>query len=292
MRFNSEYAFPHPVLGIREDISGSAQTSVAYDEETDPDNYILTIQYQLNNSDLNDLIAKLKAVFFCDLSCTGTLFRRSEASSNFIQTITVPKNAVRERVDLLFLLIAREDIPGYQNAQANPDFEGYQFDIDKGDVLAYMGEGSFFAGLAYQQLKAVSSFLEITKGKKETGNFEIILEGSKIEVELSVADYDRYSQPSIGKTPDLASTFHAAIVLPALIHALYQLVAGPTQSRDELSETPWAKIIKYRLENEEDAQGLALAEEHIVSVAQYLLGSPLERLLKDLSQRTLTEEED
>ncbi len=292
MRFNSEYAFPHPVLGIRDDISGSAETIVTYDQDTDTDNYIVTIQYHLNNQDLVELVTARKAVFFCELNCTGTLFRSSEASSGFTQTITVPKNAVRERVSLLFLLIAREDIPGYRNSEAHPDFEDYQFEIDKGDVLAYMGEGSFFAGLAYRQLRAVSSFLEITKGTNEAGDFDIILEGSKIEVRLSITDYERYSQPSIGKIPELASTFHAAIVLPTLIHALYQLLTGPTQTRDDLNETPWAKIIKYRVENEGGEPRLSMTEDHIVAVAQYLLGSPMERLLKDLSQRTLTEDED
>src|SRR5450631_3712516 len=103
MKFNPEYAFPHPVLGIRDDIAGSAAAEILYDEASDPDHYILTLQYQLDNPDLAVLLVEGKAEFVCELSCTGTLFRKSEPFSGYTQTIKVPKDSVRDEVELLFL---------------------------------------------------------------------------------------------------------------------------------------------------------------------------------------------
>lgn len=290
MRFNDGYAFPHPVLGVNDDINGIATIErVDYDETSDPDNYILTIKYSLSNPDISALLTEKKAQFICELNCTATLYRKSELSFDRTQTIKIAKNFVREKVDLLFLLIATQPIPSYTNADAHSDFDGYAFTIDSGDVLAYLGESYFIAGVAYQKLKAISSFMEIIRGENETGDFNIILENPKIQIQLPKLEYQQYSEPAIGKNMEYASTFHASIVLPALIHALYQL-AGP--AKEDIKDTAWAKIIQFRLDNDEQLNGIILSEDNIIKIAQYLLGMPVGRLLLDLHNKALSASDD
>jgi hypothetical protein len=290
MRFNDGYAFPHPVLGVNDDINGTAAIErVDYDETSDPNNYILTIQYTLANAGISALLNEKKAQFFCELSCTSTLYRKAELSSDATQIIKIPKNFVREKVELLFLMIATQPIPSYTNADAHADFDGYTFTIDNGDVLAYLGESYFIAGVAYQKLKAISSFMEIIRGENETGDFNIILENPKIQIQLPKLEYQQYSEPAIGKNMEYASTFHASIVLPALIHALYQL-ADP--AKEDLKDTAWAKIIQFRLDNDEQLNGVALNEDNVIKIAQYLLGMPVGRLLLDLHNKAMSASDD
>lgn len=289
MKFNNGYVFPHPVLGINDDVIGSASAAVTIDENSDPDNYILALQYQLDNADIRKLLEEKKAELVCELSCTATLYRASKFGFSLSQTIILPKNAVREEVEMLFLMVTREDLPQYINSGAHPDFVGYHFDLQKGDVLAYFGETRFIAGIAWQKLKAVSSFMEITEGEIDEGNFNLILEKSKIQIQLSRSDYNKYREPAIVNNKEFASTFHTGIVLPALIHALYKLF-GP--SGDDISETAWAKIIRFRLDNEEGLRGIIPDVDNILKIAQYLLGLPVGRLLTDLHNKVtaVTEE--
>jgi hypothetical protein len=285
MKFNNDYSFPHPVLGINDDVTGTASVTVVNDENSDPDNYIITAQYQVDNPDIHRLLAERKVEFVCELSCTGTFFRTSKSSSSSPHVMLIPKNAVRDEVEMLFLIVASDHIPRYTNTGAHPDFEGFTFDLQKGDVLAYLGDSRFIAGIAYQKLKAVSSFMEVTRGDQTDGGIIIILDNPKIQIQLPRADYDRYSAPSIVNNKDYASTFHASIVLPALIHALYQL-SDP--SKDGINETAWAKIIRFRLDHEDGLRGISLEDENVFKIAQHLLAMPVGRLLSDLYARATT----
>jgi hypothetical protein len=152
-----------------------------------------------------------------------------------------------------------------------------------------LGESFFIAGIAWQKLTAVSSFMEIISGENEEGDFNIILDTSKIQVQLSKKDFQRYREPVIGSTAEYASTFHSSIVLSTLIHALYQL-ADPSKS--DLIELPWAKIIQFRLQTDEKLRGLALNADNILKIAQLLLGMPMERLLTDLHNKVTSDTDD
>lgn len=281
MKFKG-YSFPHPVLGLGDDIKGNKPVvNLKYDEDKDEENYLLTIEYELDNSDLEKLLDEKKAVFLCEINCTGTLYRKSETCASPIQIVAIPKDGVRDKVELLFLLVSAEPISDYANSEVHDDFTGYKFDIEKGDVLAYFGESSFIAGIAYQKLKAVSSFMEIIKGENESGDFNIILESQKIQIQLSKKDYEKYCDRRIGSSSENASIIHSSIVLPALIHALYQL----NKKDSDVKEFAWAKIIEFRLESDENLKSISLEDNNIPKIAQKLLGLPAKRLLDDLFAR-------
>lgn len=277
MKFKG-YSFPHPVLGLGDDIKGDVSVKLDYDQTTDNENYLLTIEYELENSDIEKLLEEKKAVFLCEVNCTGTLYRKSEICASPIQIVSIPKDGVRDKVELLFLLVSAEPIFNYTNSEVHDDFTGYKFDIEEGDVLAYLGESSFIAGIAYQKLKAVSSFMEIIRGENESGDFNIILDSQKIQIRLSKNDYKKYSDRRIGSNPENASVIHSSIVLPTLIHALYQL----NNKESGVTEFAWAKIIEFRLENDENLKSISLEDSNIPKIAQQLLGMPTERLLNDL----------
>jgi hypothetical protein len=254
------------------------------DEDSDPDNYIVTARYELDNPGIHQLLAEQKAEFVCELSCTGAFFRTSKTSSSFTQIMHIPKNAVRDEVEMLFLIVANDDILRYTNPDAHPDFAGYAFDLQKGDVLAYIGESSFIAGIAFQKLKAVSSFMEIIKGDQTNGETIVLLDTPKIQIQLPSEDYQRYSAPSIVNNKEYAAIFHAGIVLPALIHALHQMI-----NSESFNDYAWAKIVRFRMENEEGLHGITFEHENVIKISQYLLSMPVGRLLSDLYTRATSE---
>ena len=154
--------FPHPVLGIGDSINSRVELQ-SPEIKSNADSYEVVIHVSHDNSDLQSLVSADKAEYLCEVTCTNTLYR--QIFTNNLKTITfeIPKKALKGKVEFTCLLIAKEDIAEYSNANAHSDYSGYTFDIDNGDILAYFGEFSFNADIQYEKLKAVSSFMEIVE---------------------------------------------------------------------------------------------------------------------------------
>lgn len=266
--------FPHPVLGIGDSITGKVELQNP-EIKSNSDFYEVTIHVSHDNNDLQSLISANNAEYMCEVTCTNTLFRK--IFTNNLKTITfeIPKKEVKGKVEFTCLLIAKEDIVGYSNANAHPDYSGYTFDIDKGDILGYFGEFSFNADIQYEKLKAVSSFMVIVEN--ETEKYTIIdLKKNKIEIQLPSESFKIYSNDTISQEEKFAPIFHSSIVLNALLIALYSL--------DDHTDYLWAEVIKYRLGNEPQFNNLSIKEkENVPEIAQRLLGNPFERLLNGLN---------
>ena len=187
----------------------------------------------------------------------------------------VPRKQVKGRVEFVCLLVAKQNIYSYSNSNSHSDYNGFSFEIDKGDVLAYFGEFSFNADIKYEKLKAVSSFMDIVE-MEDLSHTNIDLKKNKIEVQLPTEDFDIFRSDAIGKEPLFSPLFHSSIVLNALLIALYNF-------EEHKEEYQWAKVIEYRLKNEKQFETLSIVEkENIPEIAQRLLGNPFRRMLNGL----------
>jgi len=272
MRFNN-ISFPHPVMGISDDISGDISINPRI--VSGLDNYDIYIEFFFDNYDIDLLIQGYQAEFICEVTCSDTLYRKIIKSPKPIIELCISRKEVKGRVDFTCLVVSRQFISNYSNAASHIDYRGFNFDIDPGEVLAYFGEFWFNADIRYEKLKAVSSFMDIVENK-ESEYTNIDLKKNKIEVQLPTLDYKIFSSDSIGKESKYASGFHSSIVLNALIIALYNF-------EDHKEEYRWAKVIDYRLKNEKEFESLSIAEkENIPEIAQRLLGNPFHRFLETL----------
>jgi hypothetical protein len=274
MKFN-DVIFPHPVLGIDDAISG--KTGFIKDPEINisQDSFKVMIECNLANEDLKTLLQGNKAEFLCDVTCTNTVYRTNVVSNNSTIEIKIPKKQVKGKVEFTCFLVAKENLSGYSNTKAHQDYNGYTFDLDKGDILAFFGEFTFEADIKYEKLKAVSSFMEVVENESITFT-NIDLKKSKIEVQLPSNDYNAYISDAIAHEMRFASMFHSSIVLNALLIALYNF--------EEHKGYLWAKALDYRLKNEEQFNTLSIEEkENIPEIAQRLLGNPFSRLLSSLN---------
>jgi hypothetical protein len=251
------YKFPHPILGLEDNIEGVNNIQVNFDENTDEKNYLVNLIFDIDNQDILRLISEKKAVYFCEINCSSTLYRSAHSSELNSFSLKIPKDYVRDNVDLLFLITAKENIPEYYNSKSHAEFSGYKFDIEQGDILGYIGESSFFAGIAYNKLKAASSFMEIVRGEKEEGDYNIILDNNKIQIQLSQKDYDRYVDPIIGKNANYKNIIHSSFVLPTLIFALNELLSS--ENKDDYVQKSWAKIIEFRMNNDTELKVFPLS---------------------------------
>lgn len=269
----SNVSFPHPVLGIADDIL--SEIKVLSTINLSQDDYVIKLDYICDNDDLLKLIECKKAEYVCEVTCTDTVYREAIKGSNSKMEFNISRKSVKKGVEFQCLLVAKENIDSYSNSKFHSDYAGFNFSIDKGDVLAHFGGFSFNADIKYEKLKAVSSFMDIVEREDLTYS-NIDLKKNKIEIQLPSDDYNIFRKDTIGKVPVFASVFHSSIVLNALLIALYNF-------EEHKEEYQWAKVIDYRLKNEKEFESLSIEEkENIPEIAQCLLGNPFKRLLNGM----------
>ncbi|WP_410220972.1 hypothetical protein [Pedobacter sp.] len=273
MKFN-DVSFPHPVLGLNDSINGNIELQNP-EINSLQDIYKIIIKLHFNNDDLKKILGEGKAEYYCEVTCTNTLYRQVFLSDSSKIEIEIPKKEVKGRVEFTCLLVAKKDIEAYFNTDAHLDYQGHFFDLERGDILAYFGEFSFNADIKYEKLKAVSSFMEVV-GNEDLTYTNIDLKKNKIEIQLPSDSYNIFSNDIISQEERFAAVFHSSLVLNALLTALYNF--------EDHKDYLWAKVIEYRLKNEPAFKTLSIDEkENIPEIAQRLLGNPFTRLLDGLN---------
>lgn len=284
MNFN-DVSFPHPVLGLGDAIKSKIGFNPEPEIINGTNTYSVTVNCEHDNADLKTLLQNGQGDFFCEATCSNTLYREIFKSDSGQIKFEIPKKSVKGKVFFTCALVAKYPITNYQNDKAHPDYSGYNFEIDSGDILAVFGKFSFNADINYEKLKAVSSFMEVVENTDKEAKFmNVNLNKGKIEVQLPADDYKLFANDSISKEPKFAPVFHSSIVFNALLLALYNF--------DSYKEMLWAKVIDYRLKNEKEFQHISIAEkENIPEIAQRLLGNPFKRLISELQVITETSNE-
>lgn len=163
---NREY--PHPVLGVGDAVEGQFITHLSI--KAGKKAIIIEPVFHLTNHDLNTLITENLAVFAIQIYCRATMFRQLFKSNDAIpKHISIPTPELRESVELDFFICANDNISDYTNSSWHPDFNGFSFPVEKGDILAYGGKGVFNANKTPEELRAISAFMNIDKYDKENG---------------------------------------------------------------------------------------------------------------------------
>jgi hypothetical protein len=273
MKFDN-YQFPHPVLtNFTDDISGSP--SFVEEIIENEDSYSIEIAYVVDNHVLEDYLNQNLGVIICEVNCSGTVYRDSFQAIGTTVRFDLSKEILRGKVEFSNYIVVKQDLEGYINPNAHTDYDGFLFDLESGDVLAYFGDFSFNAAINYKKLKAVSSFLKIEERNDiDIADFDI--DNDRIIINLPVKDYSIYIKQPIAKNEDFP-IFHASIVFSALLYAI--------QNIEKHDDKMWAQVVKTRLE-EDEFKGLSLDKESgdLIKIAQLLLGNPVNRLLKGLDK--------
>ena len=269
----SNISFPHPVLGIGNSIQGTID--VSHEIVQTDELYECHFVCRMSDEYIKKLIVEGKAKYFCEATCSSTLFRYSETFDVPEFDFNIGRKDVRGTVEILVAIVAVEDIPKYVNNNRSPMYQGFDsFYVEEGDLLAAFGEFTIEVDIQYEKLKAVSQIFVVT-GNNTGKGVNIDLEGDKIIVDMHPDLFALFSDESINKNTLYAPLFHASVVLNALIMALNNL-----ESHESLL---WAKTIKHRLESEQEEHPVFKnwkdPERHN-EIAQVLLNDPYDSLLR------------
>lgn len=262
----SSKSFPHPVAGNGDDTTGPPPTC-SLDWQVAGSKLLLTFaNLQTHNNRVEDLISAHSAGWIARAYCPRTYYRREFLVTGPSTDLEIPTGTLDGDVDFETYVIATKDLQDYLPDQAHGDYDGTQFQLDAGSLLALGPKFRVSLDIEFDPLKApVSSFLKVREGTAPTGPMRIIWDDDDIILELSQADWKIY--PML-KQDALADVLHAAMVFPALIEAIHRL------SDDSVKDRRWAQ----RLQSILDAKGLDSSAPD--DAAQQLLDMPVSRALK------------
>lgn len=233
-----------------------------------------TVKYELtlNSSTLNKLINEKKANYVIRVSCNASLFSQSEicgANGSF----DILGDNLREKIEISVFLVASESLTlKSQNNEFHPDFEGEEFCISKGMVLAYPAPVVYF--ISKENFMDVTSIFEWKrKPNQKNGTFDVGISDQKIEIISSEAQTKIFKDWM--RRNDSKYIAYNSIFLSALTHAIEHLKNDP----DSYSDNRWANIILTKCENKD----IDIEKKSALEISQRLLNSPLELLNKIIS---------
>ena len=287
MKINN-LSFPYPVLGIGDDIMPSPGFASDPNVAKTTGKYIFEVSLNMRNADIDNQIKNANASYVCEVECSRTLLRRCFFSQKPHFKIELAKTLLAERVSFQFSVIALKDIKGYSNSQCHEDYAGYRFDLEPGDLLAFIGQFTYDVDIKYDKLKSVGSLMQITESKMDKMP-RFLLGGDKIDIKLPTDLYNMYRESIMGNR-QFSNIIHSSIVFNALVTGLLYYDAN--------KETLWARTLKYRIDNESalekfrDNKTLETEDpEEVMELAQILLMDPYKRLFESLSGLLEVDEE-
>lgn len=287
MKINN-LSFPYPVLGIGDDITPSPGFASDPKVSKTAGKYIFEVSLNMQNADIYNQIKNGNASYVCEVECSRTLLRKCYFSPKPHFRIEIEKTLLAERVSFQISVVALKEIKGYSNSQCHEDYAGYSFDLEPGDLLAFIGQFTYDVDIKYDKLKSVGSFMQITEGKMDKMP-RFLLGGDKIDIKLPTELYNMYRESIMGNR-QFSHIIHSSIVFNALVTGLLYYDAN--------KETLWARTLKYRIDNESalekfrDNKTLETEDpEEIMELAQILLMDPYKRLFESLPGLIESEEE-
>lgn len=252
--FYNNRQYPHPVLGVGDDVSGSIEvelrvSSTGKEIEISP-------SYKIENGRLLDMIEKEQALFVSHLYCRGTMYREVFKSNRSISDpIRIASSRLKGEVEIDFFICANQTVASYKNSEFHPDYAGHSFSIDKGDILAYAGKGKFHANKSPEELKSVSAIMNISSTEKSGHPMYNDYTGDKITIMLCQEDYENYQ--IVKRNTIWTNILLSCIVLPALIESLYY--TSSTEARD-YSDKHWFKVLSEIKQKSKDDSELKMAQ--------------------------------
>jgi len=229
--------FPHPVLGLFDDISGRMSLEIEVERSQVTKSIIFRIsQNKIDNEYFKRLIADGKASILFKVYCSSTF-----KTFNFLNPLShfeISENEICNKVDIEPLIISTQNVTDYSDPSFNPEFDNQRFDLNKFDIIGVLGKVSIPIDQKYEKL-GIGNLFVFEPNDDYTKPLSFVLNLDKI--------YIKYPPTKEGEHPP-NGMFHKnpwtafnIFILPALSEA-FRIIQNPDQVED-VKELEWYQII-------------------------------------------------
>lgn len=277
MKFDPAKAYPHPVLRRFSTDYEAVEFEVTFDElerQAHTTAFTLCAEFQLSDPDLLRLVDSGHAQYALLTSCSRTRYRKLSSSFEPQVCVKTADGDVLGDVEITPFLVAVQEIRGFRAKHWNRAFRNLPaFHIEAGAVLAVDEPAEHPIDTAEEA--RINSIFDLTRDDElSLGEWRCDLSGDRINVALSLADYERFlaARERIGPSPESAYILNS-IYLPSLLHALHQA----DRLTDALKHCRWFRTIDTKLSGL-GCEPLGSPDADRLSDAQRIFESPFRHL--------------
>lgn len=268
---NKEY--PYPVLEEVDDSYKKSIFTTKIDVNQEGYNIILNLSANTNNKELLELIKKGKAIYTHHIECSKTCYRTAILTKESLYKFEINDKEISGKIQICSFITANEDIKRYSSSDFSDDYRGFNFDIDKGCIMAVGNQVDLDVDKERDELAKTSSIFSVIKVKDPKSKYmSVDMSDEKILILLSEEAFSAHKKVN----PNL---LHSIIIIPALVYVIEQLKY--TDIMEQYKESRWFRSLAKVGEK----MNCPFDEKNIESInslerAQQFLDDPLLRSLK------------
>ena len=242
----------------------------------------ITVEFQLDNLELENMILNKKAAFLLHVECASTAYRNVYTYfEKGTYTIRIAESEINEKVEICSYIVANERIQKYSNACFHPDYVGIEFEIEKGNILAIGPAQECTVMKSENELDNLPSIIKVKKLADDSlGNMVVNTDTDYIYVGLTEETYNLYCH--LGKKC-CKDTALSLVLFPAMIVVLERMYLY----RDDeiISEYKWFVVIRKILEkNKIELDQLDIKSDGLMKITQKIFGNPVARAFDEINK--------
>ena len=273
MRFNNlKGQFPLPILRPAGFDSNYVHSdfifSLVVNQENTP--HSLVVNFDIKHPDIEKLIQDKSVTVSLTIHCESTyLYDVIDLANTSTQTVNFDEKLVFGSVYFTLIVKAVKAITNFRPKHLEPGFDGLEFNVRKGDILAISEEYQHYYSLPPLKLGADIFELEEQPELDELC-FEVELTGSKIKIGVG-KKLNELVQKNMATMAGRVNNI-SSIYFPALVEVLYQI-----QSESFNISYAWYEAIATAMKS----IGANIEEKNWepLAIAQCILKFPYEPLL-------------
>lgn len=274
MKING-YKFGHPVFGDPDYYDFGPLCSI---EERIQDGYLHIFSDEVNfgaNYKLKEMLQNNEAKLIAEVFCTHTMFRKVfEQELNF--NFRIPLNLLKNKLEAIFLIVANQDLPRYTNPAVKAESRNLEFYVEKGEILAYLGEYRFELDLAGTSLDSIIKIRPADSKLENEVTYHYIEDS--IIIELPQKNFDALK--IYAENPNYQKLLISSLLQTALIHGCYRLCG---KEMEDFLEKSWARVLSIHWKKM-DGEGDFPTINEVAAFVENLLKQPTDLLLKTLAE--------
>lgn len=231
---NAKYSYPHPVLGLGDDVQGEFSISMNVSRASSERQVKLSdITTNISNDYFEQLLKGHKIQVAVVLYCSATM--TSWTFVNPGESILLDENEVATKLELNAYLLASEDIDEYFDETFNEKFEETLFSVHKGQIVGQTGKLNIPIEKEDEKL-GVGNIFKFSPLEEEEP-MSIDLTQDKIYINYPVDDKGNHPPRYLFEKHPW--TGYNLYILPALAQALKEM----DENADEVKDKEWFLVI-------------------------------------------------
>lgn len=274
--------YPYPVLTEYSDDYKDRTFKTSVDMVKDGYDLRLDFVSELTSDTIKSLILQKKASYVYHLECAQTGFRHVIITSNTEERYLLDKKLVRGKLQVCTFIVAREDLHHFACDEFHQDYEGMEFEIEAGCVIAVGSQVNFDIQKEIDDIANLPSIFSIIKNTDmDVKEMLVESESNKIIVKLPFYDFSTYKQ--LSRDANNYPILNALTVIPALTFVMSELKQRDPDERSEI-DYGWYRTVKNVLLKtfEIDIESDSFDELNTLEYAQKLINSPIPEAFNSL----------